>query len=116
MRNKGFETEQLAANYLTAQQLQLITQNFFNRRGEIDLIMRDQGTLVFIEVKYRSNNQFGHAVEAVSYQKQQKIKQCATFYMQQQGLNAYNTDCRFDIVGIEGDLQQPKIIWLKNAF
>jgi putative endonuclease len=116
MRSKGLYTEQLAAEYLQQQGLQLLISNFSNRAGEIDLIMQEQQTLIFVEVKYRAKTLFGRAIEAVSYKKQQKIKQCATFYLQQQGVNAYNSACRFDVVGIEGSLNQPTIIWLKNAF
>jgi putative endonuclease len=116
MRDKGLLTEHFAATYLIKQQLVLITKNFSIRQGEIDLIMRDKNTLVFVEVKYRKQTQYGRAVEAVSYAKQLKIKKCAAYYLQQQGLNIYNTDCRFDIVGLEGDITNPQITWLKNAF
>ncbi len=112
----GSTTEHYAAQYLLSQGLQEFTRNFRNRQGEIDLIMKDGATWVFVEVKYRKNDSFGGPLAAISYNKQQKIKHCAEFFLQQNNLNEYNTQCRFDVVGLLGDLHQPKITWLKNAF
>lgn len=115
-RECGQHAETIAKDYLLDNGLAFITQNFYNRQGEIDLIMCEQNTYVFVEVKYRKNNSFGGAISAISASKQQKIRQCATFYLQQQQLNEYNTPCRFDAVIIEGNLITPQISWLKNAF
>lgn len=112
----GKNSEQLAASYLSEHGLVLQSANFQNRRGEIDLIMTEHDTWVFVEVKYRKNDGFGGAVAAVSAKKQQKIKQCAAFYLQQAGLNEYNTPCRFDVIAMQGDINNPDITWLKNAF
>ncbi|SEL20717.1 putative endonuclease [Colwellia chukchiensis] len=112
----GKNSEQLASQYLQQHGLSLQSCNFQNRAGEIDLIMTQGTTWVFVEVKYRKNNHFGGAIAAVSLKKQQKIKQCAAFYLQQMGLNEYNTPCRFDVVAMQGDINAPVITWLKNAF
>jgi len=112
----GKLTEKLAADYLVLQNLTLIEQNFHSKYGEIDIIMKEAETYLFIEVKYRKNNNYGGGLMAVSYKKQEKIRLCAKFYLQQKQLNEYNTPCRFDIVILEGDIQKPKINWLKNAF
>jgi len=112
----GKNSEQLAAHYLAQQGLLLQICNFQNRAGEIDLIMTEHDTWVFVEVKYRKNSHFGGALAAVSVKKQQKIKQCAAFYLQQAGLNEYNTPCRFDVIAMQGDINNPEITWLKNAF
>ena len=98
----GKITEQLAAKYLTEQGLIFKACNFHNRRGELDLIMTEANTWVF--------------VAAVSVDKQQKIRQCAAYYLQKSGLNEYNTPCRFDVVTLEGNITNPEITWLKNAF
>lgn len=113
--NTGSYWEGYAENYLCQQGLTKVATNFRTKVGEIDLIMKDQETTVFIEVKFRKNAHFGGAISAVSISKQQKITKTAAFFLQQQGLNAYNTACRFDIVAIEGE-SNPEIIWLKNAF
>lgn len=112
----GKQAEAIAKAYLLKKGLSFLTANFYNRQGEIDLIMQDQQVLVFVEVKYRKNSQFGGAISAISTNKQEKIRQCATFYLQQQGLNEYNTACRFDAVIIDGSISNPTINWLKNAF
>lgn len=112
----GKFTEQFAKQYLQQNNLQCITENMHCRQGEIDLIMQDGETLVFVEVKYRKNNHFGGALAAVSASKQKKIKHSAAFYLHKMNLNEYNTPCRFDIVALEGDINQPHVTWLKNAF
>ncbi|OKY27338.1 YraN family protein [Thalassotalea sp. PP2-459] len=111
----GQHWESKALAYLEKQQLTLVTANFHSRQGEIDLIMKEGDCLVFVEVKYRKNKAFGGAISAVSISKQEKIRRTAAFFLQQQGLNAYNTACRFDIIAIEGG-NIPEFIWLKNAF
>jgi len=112
----GKITERFAAEYLTLQNLTLINKNFHSKYGEIDLIMLDGKTYVFVEVKYRRNSNYGGGLMAVSQSKQNKIRYCAKFYLQQMQLNEYNTSCRFDIIVLEGDIKKPKIDWLKNAF
>lgn len=112
----GKVTEKFAAEYLLQQNLVLLEQNFHSKYGEIDLIMLDGETYVFVEVKYRKNDNYGGSLMAVSRSKQEKIRFCTKFYLQQKQLNEYNTPCRFDIVALEGDIKKPKINWLKNAF
>ena len=114
--SKGQLTESYAQEYLSKQGLTLIERNFHSRQGEIDLIMLDGDTYVFVEVKYRKSKDFGGAIAAVSTSKQKKIKQCVTFYLHQNSLNEYNTPCRVDVVALEGDITQPDVTWLKNAF
>lgn len=115
-RFTGDITEAFAASYLAKQGLIFEEKNQYSRMGEIDIIMKDGDTLVFIEVKYRASNSFGGAISAISVQKQQKIRKTATFYLQQCGLNEYNTSCRFDVVALQGNINNPEITWLKNAF
>lgn len=113
---RGKVTEAFAENYLINQGLTPIGRNVHCRQGEIDLVMRDDEIIVFIEVKYRKNNNFGGAIEAVSIAKQNKIRHCVAFFFQQANLNEYNTPCRFDVIALEGNINQPQVTWLKNAF
>ena len=114
--DKGQITERYAEQYLTELGLTLIDRNFHSRQGEIDLIMLEGDTYVFIEVKYRKNSLFGGAIAAIPVSKQKKIKHSVTFYLHQAGLNEYNTACRIDVIALEGDITQPQVTWLKNAF
>jgi putative endonuclease len=114
--DKGNITERFAEQYLTKHGLTFVESNYHSRQGEIDLIMRDGETYVFIEVKYRKNMNFGGAIAAIPISKQKKIRHCITFYLHQVGLNEYNTPCRIDVIALVGDITQPQVTWLKNAF
>ncbi len=115
-KHVGLLTEDFAAKFLSSQGLTLRTKNFQCRQGEIDLIMCEGDKYVFVEVKYRKNSLFGGAISAIPISKQKKIKHTITFYLQHAGLNEYNTPCRIDVIALEGDINQPKITWIKNAF
>jgi putative endonuclease len=115
-KQQGSFFEQAALNYLLEQHLDLIEKNFQCRLGEIDLIMQDRETLVFVEVKYRKSAHFGDPLEMVSKAKQRKICKTAQVFLQKQGMNEYNTFCRFDVVSIKGPTASTEITWLKNAF
>lgn len=112
-RKIGNHYEELANKYLVRQGFCLIEQNFSAKCGEIDLIMRDQNTIVFIEVKYRKNTSYGHAAEMVTSSKIRKLIKTANVWLLKQGLSAHSTDFRFDVIAIEqnGD----NIEWIKNA-
>lgn len=110
-KTKGVDTEQLVCRYLEAKGLQLIQRNFFSRYGEIDLIMRDIDTLVFVEVRYRKNRQYGGAAASVTRTKQQRIIKTALHFQQK---NAIEGAMRFDVVAVEGNVS--KIEWIQNAF
>jgi putative endonuclease len=113
--NAGLEAEKLAATFLANHGLKFVMQNYHCRFGEIDLIMTDAKTLVFIEVKLRSNSQFGGAAASITPQKQQKMILTAQHYLQQHVKNQSQTACRFDaILMSKADLNC--IEWIRNAF
>ena len=111
MNELGLMAEQIAARYLQANGLKLLSSNFNCRYGEIDLIMREGKSLVFVEVRLRSSNDFGGAVSSITSSKQHKLLRTAQHYMQLHGEAA----CRFDAVLMSG-LDQAQIEWIKNAF
>lgn len=111
-RDTGQQFEMMACQYLCQQGLQLLAQNVSCRFGELDLVMQDGASLVFVEVKYRKHSQFGSAVAAVSSSKQQKLRLTASWYLQQQ---RWQGPARFDVVAISGDAPFT-VDWLKNAF
>ncbi len=112
-RRAGQHYETMAADYLTRHQLQLIEKNFTTRAGEIDLIMRHGSCLVFVEVKYRKNQAYGHAAEMVTTSKKSRLIKAANWWMLKRGLNADTTDFRFDVVAIHQNGLD--IEWIKNA-
>jgi putative endonuclease len=110
----GDRAEHSACRYLRRHGLEFITANYRCRRGEIDLVMRDGDSLVFVEVRYRRRADFGHAAETVSSTKRARIVRCARCYLSQH--RAWNEATRFDVVCIEGSPDNAQIEWLKNAF
>lgn len=111
----GQAAENAALQYLQQQGLRWVTSNFRCRLGEIDLIMYDRDSLVFVEVRYRQSSQFGDSLESVTTVKQDKLTRTASFYLQQQNLSD-NRVCRFDVVGITAKAGKISIEWIKNAF
>jgi putative endonuclease len=113
-RQIGQQKEQQACDYLVAQGLQLIMQNYRCKPGEIDLIMMDRGVLVFIEVRHRKQNDYGNGSESITRSKQLKIISAARHYLQ-----AYELDnkypCRFDAVITNQDTEE-QFLWIKDAF
>ncbi len=109
---KGSDAELIAVSYLQRQRLLLIAQNYRCRFGEIDLIMLDGTTLVFIEVRMRANEMFGGAAASITPAKQAKLLRTARHYLS--GLNN-EPPCRFDALLLSG-MNGQEIEWIKNAF
>ena len=121
--DKGAAAESLALHYLQNQGLTLVEKNFNLKQGEIDLIMMDSGTLVFVEVRFRRNSKYGTPAETVNTAKQKKLLLAAAIYLQQKGLTD-RYPCRFDVVAItqaerkikSQPNQKPEFNWHKDAF
>lgn len=94
----GDRGENLAAEYLTAHGYQICERKFRTPLGEIDLIARQNGSLIFIEVKTRRSLRYGTPAAAVNTLKQQKIIRTAYWYLRQQQIE--ETLCRFDVIEI----------------
>lgn len=112
MNKSGAQAERWAADYLLHRHLTLVTQNYRSRFGEIDLIMQDDVTLVFIEVRLRRNADFGGAAASIDSHKRQRLIRTAQHYLA--GL-ARTPPCRFDVVLMD-DAEGRNVQWLKNAF
>ena len=111
MNTLGNQAEKVALSYLEQQGLTLIIKNYQTRFGEIDLIMQDGKSIVFVEVRLRKNNNFGGASESITQAKQRKIAKVAEQFLQQSG----NQACRFDVILMDkADMQH--IQWIKDAF
>ena len=109
-RETGTQYEERAAEYLISQNYQILERNYRIRSGEIDIIARDGTVLVFIEVKYRKNDESGNPLEAVDIRKQRKIIKVARYYLHQKKYG--DVPCRFDVIGICGS----HIEHIKDAF
>ncbi|CAX58028.1 conserved uncharacterized protein [Erwinia billingiae Eb661] len=82
------------------------------RVGEIDLIMRDRLTWVFVEVRYRRSDAFGGAAASVTRIKQRKLLRAAAMWLRGRNSSLDSADCRFDVIAITGT----QVDWLPNAF
>lgn len=111
----GRKAEDAACQYLTSNGLKLITRNYKCRRGEIDLVMRHDNSIVFIEVRYRHNNRFGSGAESVIRQKQEKIILTALHYLQSHK-EAAGLSCRFDVIAVQPGTDKNHIQWIQDAF
>jgi len=112
MNERGRRAEQWAAQYLQRQGLKPVAQNYRSRYGEIDLIMRDGATLVFVEVRLRRNGNFGGAAASIDAHKQQRIVRTAQQYLAGLG---HTPPCRFDALLLDDDTGS-NAQWLRNAF
>ncbi len=101
-RRIGDRGEVLALGYLVEKGYAPVERNYRTRRGEIDLILNDGNTLVFVEVKLRRGTGFGDPLEAVTARKQTRIRLIAEQYLAEKGEDfSDNFDAvRFDVVGI----------------
>lgn len=114
-KQQGYAAEEQACDYLLHQGLQFVEKNFSCRAGEIDLIMKDNDTLVFVEVRMRQPNDYASALESISKSKQKKVIRAATFYLQQQ--DAFDkVNCRFDVVALTKESDRLIFDWIRNAF
>ena len=110
-RQTGTSYERKAEEYLLQKGYRILERNFRNRSGEIDIIAKDGEYFCFIEVKYRTTNDFGTPFDAVHVRKQQKIRQTAMYYLVKNKLSEW-TPCRFDVIAFEGE----QLTHIINAF
>jgi putative endonuclease len=106
----GDAKERLAEDYLRRHKLHPVARNHRCRHGEIDLVMRDGETLVFVEVRYRRSDRYGTPAETVNPRKQRRLAAAASHYLQR---HPNMLPCRFDVVAVGAE---DRIDWIKNAF
>jgi len=107
----GRSAESRAEAFLKSRGLKLVARNWRCRFGEIDLVMQDGVTLVFVEVRLRRRSDFGGAAASVTHAKQKKLLATARQYLA--GLPAI-PPCRFDVIAMTDEAAEPE--WLQNAF
>ena len=113
-REHGAAVEQAAAEHLVRAGLALVERNVNCRHGEIDLVMRDGETLVFVEVRYRRGESHGGALESVDGHKQARVIAAARWYLARQR-EAIEPPCRFDVVAVSGAAPY-RMTWIPDAF
>jgi putative endonuclease len=107
--------EHIAATYLTDAGLRVLDRNWRCREGELDIVAREAGALVFCEVKTRRGTGFGHPVEAVTPAKQRKLRTLAQRWLATHDEHA--PEVRFDVVGVLVRSDVPALVThLRAAF
>lgn len=108
---EGDRAEERALAYLLGRGLRLVERNASSRLGELDLVMREAGDVVFVEVRSRSRRDFGGAAASVGPDKQRRLQREA-----QRWLTRHYGDrwppCRFDVCAIDGE----RLEWIRGAF
>ncbi|MDR3113821.1 MAG: YraN family protein [Endomicrobium sp.] len=108
-RDMGFAKEKDVALFLKSKGYKILETNYRTSFGEIDIIAKNKGDIVFIEVKYRKSSYSGTPQEAVNYRKQQKIIKSALAYIKQ---NSLKNNIRFDVAAVS----QNHIEIIESAF
>ena len=111
--NRGSEAESIALEFLKKKGLRLVQRNYRCRNGEIDLIMEERDTLVFVEVRFRQSSAYGSALESVDAKKKSRIIHCASHYL---SVHKISRPTRFDVVALSPDAQRLHIDWVPDAF
>ena len=114
-RQLGGRWEEAAESFLHQRGLKTRKRNFYSRFGEIDLVMKDGEVLVFVEVRFRGNDNFGDGATTVTTRKQAKLIRAALYFL---SLNPgyAQKPCRFDVISISIRHGESEFHWIRNAF
>jgi putative endonuclease len=115
MNNLGRDYEEKAIQFLKQHGLKIIERNYTSRSGEIDIIAKHGGHLVFVEVRARNHTGFAGAAASITARKQQKIIRTAQAYLQKNELLG-QSPCRFDVIAFEPPQSGAGTQWIKGAF
>lgn len=112
----GQRAEDIAADYLRTQGLEILERNYRRRLGELDIIARQGNTLVIAEVRTRATDRYGGAAASVNVGKQRRLIRAAAQLLQQRK-NLTHLRVRFDVVAVSAtDTQTPHVDWIRHAF
>ena len=112
---RGRRAERRAARYLRRRGLTLVTRNYATRAGEIDLVMRDGATLVFVEVRLRGPTAWLDGVESVDWAKRRRLARAARSFLAAYPRYAQDS-ARFDVVAMSSTHLGAQIEWVRDAF
>jgi len=110
----GRSGEEIAAHYLSQKGYKVLERNFRCGKNEVDLIIRKDDIIAFVEVKLRRSTAYGHPLEAITMAKQKELAKAADCYIRK--FPSSNTMYRFDVIGILADGFQEEISHLEDAF
>ncbi len=111
----GRHWERVAESWLHRRGLKTLQRNFHCRLGEIDLVMTDQESIVFVEVRYRGPGSWTGGAGSVTRRKQLRLARAAGIFLNGHPRLAHRP-CRFDVLAVDGAGGQPRFNWLRNAF
>nr|WP_298155764.1 YraN family protein [uncultured Pseudoxanthomonas sp.] len=112
---RGQAVENAARALLCGAGLIALAANVRYRGGELDLVMRDAATVVFVEVRYRQSQAFGGGAASVDAGKRRRLVHAAQCFLQDHPALA-DAPCRFDVVDARGDPGSPRLDWIRDAF
>ncbi len=112
----GYDSEDIAAEFIKKLGYRIIERNFCTKLGEIDIIADHNGTLTFVEVKARRTDTYGSPKESITYAKKKKLTKLALYYLK--STKQMNTKARFDVVIVDSckNPQKPEVEIIENAF
>ena len=113
--DNGRRSEQQALKFLESKGLTLIASNLRYKFGELDLIMLEQQTIIFVEVKYRRHESYGGALHSLGQQQAIRLQRCAKAWLQKHDPQSKRA-CRFDLVALSGNFSDTECVWIKNIF
>ncbi len=106
--------EKIANRYLRDEGYEILGTNFRTRYGELDIVARSEGIIVFVEVRTRTSERLGTSVDSVTLSKQQQVRRMASIYLSQYCLA--DSPVRFDVIAIFLQSTQAKLQHIKHAF
>ena len=109
----GTEGECIAAEYLASKGYVVLERNWLRKRKEVDIIAMDGETLVMVEVKTRSTENFGEPAEFVGIKKQKNLIEAANLYIQESEIDA---ETRFDVMSVVKESKDISVRHIKDAF
>ncbi len=113
--NLGKLGEDLAVNALKAEGYSITKRNMKVYKREVDVIAKEGGALVFIEVKTRATHLYGKPLEAIDNKRRKRLKKAAELYIVSNKIK--DMSVRFDVVSVDySDVTDPKIEIVRNAF
>ena len=110
---KGKEGETLASEFLVEKGFEIIARNYRHKRSEIDLIVKKNNWLIFVEVKMRSSDAYGYPEDFVDYKKAKNIIDGAEEYTYQEN---WQGNVRYDIISIRDQHDKKEIVHIEDAF